>query len=258
MVVELAATEYGSGAPVAILHGLLGSGRNWAGIAQRLAAHHRVIAFDLRNHGASPWAETMTYTEMAEDVGAAMAARGHSRFALIGHSMGGKVAMAAALADPVSVERLVAVDIAPVAYPPAQLAVIQAMRGLDLTGITRRRDADTRLAGVIPDSAERAFLLQNLVLGTGPPRWRANLSVIEAAMPVLADFPDLSPAIYHGPVLFVAGGGSDYLRPEHQAAILALFPRATMARIKDADHWPQAEQPERFLACIVPFLTQPR
>src|SRR5580765_1470930 len=93
MSVRLEAVEYCEGPPLAILHGLFGSGRNWAGVAQRLAAHHRVIAFDLRNHGASPWADTMDYAEMAEDVRAAMRARGHRRFALLGHSMGGMAAM---------------------------------------------------------------------------------------------------------------------------------------------------------------------
>src|SRR5215472_16668290 len=107
MVVPLAARENGEGKPVAILHGLFGSARNWAGIAQRLAARHRVIAFDLRNHGASSSSGTMDYAAMAEDVRTAMAARGHQRFALIGHSMGGKAAMVLALSDPDAVQRLV-------------------------------------------------------------------------------------------------------------------------------------------------------
>ncbi|MGH7093746.1 MAG: alpha/beta fold hydrolase, partial [Stellaceae bacterium] len=119
MSLALAASESGGGPAVAIpavaiLHGLFGSGRNWASIAQRLAAHRRVIAFDLRNHGASPWADTMGYPEMADDVLGALAARGVRRAALIGHSMGGKAAMTAALTAPDTVERLVVVDIAPV------------------------------------------------------------------------------------------------------------------------------------------------
>src|SRR3954469_25342335 len=123
MTVRLAATEYAgaedTGAtPLAILHGLFGSGRNWASIAQRLAAHRRVICFDLRNHGASAWAGGMQYGEMAEDVLAMLDERGYRRAALLGHSMGGKAAMVAALRDPGKVERVGAGESTPGAYAP--------------------------------------------------------------------------------------------------------------------------------------------
>ena len=175
MTVRLAATKYDTqdhpgAVPVAILHGLFGSGRNWASIAQRLAARHPVIAFDLRNHGASAWAGGMQYGEMAEDVLAMLDERGYRRAALLGHSMGGKVAMAAALRDPDMVERLAVVDIAPVAYRPHHLGLVQAMRALDLTGIQRRGEADAALAAAVPDVAERGFLLQNLVFDQGGAR----------------------------------------------------------------------------------------
>jgi esterase len=258
MTVPLAASEYGDGPPVAILHGLFGAGRNWAGIAQKLAAHHRVIVFDLRNHGASPWADTMGYAEMAEDVHAAMASRGHRRYALIGHSMGGKVAMIAALSDP-AVERLVVVDIAPVSYPVPYRAHAQAMRDLDVGVVARRRDADALLAAGVPEAAERAFLLQSLVLGDGPPRWQLNLAALDAALPALAGFPPppgtrYAGSPYRGPALFIAGGKSAYLRPEHEPAIRALFPNAAIARIEGAGHWVHAERPGDFLALVEPFL----
>src|SRR5207237_733619 len=115
------------------------------------------------NHGASPWADTMDYADMAEDVRAALCARGHRRFALLGHSMGGKTAMALALLHGADVERLVVVDIAPVAYQPNHLGYVQAMRALDLGAVKRRTEADIRLAPAVADAAERAFLLQNLV-----------------------------------------------------------------------------------------------
>src|SRR5579863_9803265 len=130
MSVALAATEYGAGRPVAVLHGLFGAARNWATIARRLAERYRVIAFDLRNHGTSPWTDAMDYPAMADDVRAAMRARGHEGFALIGHSMGGKAAMTLALREPDVVERLVVVDIAPVVYPVAFRFHVQAMRSL--------------------------------------------------------------------------------------------------------------------------------
>jgi esterase len=251
----LHATEYGSGPPLAILHGLFGSGRNWASIAKRLAAHHRVIAFDLRNHGASPWAATMAYDEMADDVCASLTALGCNRFALLGHSMGGKVAMLAALRDPEAVERLVVADIAPVAYQPRHLGMIQAMRSLDLAGVRRRAEADARLAQAVPDPAERAFLLQNLVFDGGAMRWRINLEAIERAMPVLVGFPPLpSGTTYKGSTLFIGGGHSDYLRPEHEPQIRRLFPRARIARIAKAGHWLHAETPQAFLDLVEPFL----
>jgi len=256
MVVPLAVVEHGAGPPLAILHGLFGSGRNWASIAQRLATHHRVIAIDLRNHGASPWVDTMGYGEMAEDVLSTMQARGYDRFALLGHSMGGKVAMIAALEHGTAVDRLIVADIAPVAYPLRHLAHLRAMRELDLAAIKHRSDADAALAAAIPDAAERGFLLQNLILENGRVRWRLNLSTIEHEMPRLVGFPAVPAGrTYDGPTLFVAGGLSDYLRPEHEPAIRHLFPHAEIANIDNAGHWLHAEQPAAFLAIVEGFLT---
>ena len=259
MSVRLEAVEYGEGPPLAILHGLFGSGRNWAGVAQRLAAHHRVIALDLRNHGASPWADTMEYAELAEDVRATLRAMGHRRFALLGHSMGGKAAMVLALAHGEEVERLVIVDIAPAAYTPHHLAYVRAMRALDLGAVTRRAEADARLASAVGDAAERGFLLQNLMFPSaaagGEAHWRLNLAAIERAMPDLAGFPALpAGAAYAGPALFVAGARSDYLRPEHEPEIRRLFPNARITRIADVGHWPHVEQPQAFLDIVEPFL----
>jgi esterase len=251
----LEAAEYGAGPPLAILHGLFGSGRNWASIAKRLAERHRVIAFDLRNHGASPRAETMAYAEMAEDVRASLRALGYRRTALLGHSMGGKVAMLAALSDPGSVDRLIVADIAPVAYRPRHLGMVQAMRGLDLAAIGRRAEADAALAASVPDPAERGFLLQNLIFEGGAARWRINLEAIEREMSVLVGFPPLSPGtVYDGPALFIGGGRSDYLRPEHEPEIRRLFPNARIARIPEAGHWLHAETPQAFLDLVEPFL----
>jgi len=258
MTLRLAAVEYGEGPPLAILHGLFGAARNWAEVAQRLAAHHRVIALDLRNHGASPWADAMDYGAMADDVRATLEALGHRRFGLIGHSMGGKAAMVLALLHAEAVARLVVVDIAPLAHPPRHLGYVEAMRALDLAGIERRGTADARLAPAVPDAAERAFLLQNLVLAEGGARWRLNLAAIAQAMPSLAGF-SIFPAgsRYPGPALFVAGGRSDYLRPEHEPAVRRLFPKARIARIAAAGHWLHVEQPQAFLDLVEPFLAAP-
>jgi pimeloyl-ACP methyl ester carboxylesterase len=257
MAVPLVATESGDGKPVAILHGLFGAGRNWTGIARRLAARYRVIAFDLRNHGASGWADTMGYAEMAEDVRVAMLARGHHRYALLGHSMGGKVAMTAALADAAAINRLIVVDIAPVAYAIPYRTYLQAMRRLDLAAVTRRGDADRRLAETVPDRAERGFLLQSLVFADGGPRWQLNLAALESAMPTLAGFPALPPTkTYEGPTLFIAGGKSGYLRPEHEAAVRSRFPNARLTRIDDAGHWVHVERADAFLSLAEAFLAR--
>jgi esterase len=257
MALRLAVSEYGAGAgpPVAILHGLFGSGRNWATIARRLAVRRRILACDLRNHGNSPWAETMGYTEMADDVRATLRALGIGRFALIGHSMGGKAAMMAALRHGAEVERLVVIDIAPVAYPPRHLGYVRAMRALDLAAIRRRSDADAALAPAVPDPAERAFLLQNLVLDNGNARWRLNLVAIERGMPDLSGCPALpAGAAYCGPALFIAGARSDYLLPAHAPAVRRLFPNARVEWISDAGHWLHAERPHAFCDLVAPFL----
>ena len=260
MTIRLAAVEYGADAhrdrPVlAILHGLFGSARNWDAIAKRLSAKRRVLAFDLRNHGASDWAEDMDYKQMADDVRTALQERGHRRYALLGHSMGGKAAMVAALRHPGEVERLVVVDIAPVPYPPHHLGLVRAMRGLDLSRITHRGEADGRLAGAVPDTAERAFLLQNLMFEDGRARWRLNLAAIERDLPALVGFPGITDGTtYPGPALFVAGTGSDYVLPENEPAIRRLFPKADIRRIANAGHWLHAEQPDAFVATVEPFL----
>lgn len=257
MTIELAAAEYGAGPPVLVLHGLFGSGRNWASIAQKLAVSHRVFALDLRNHGASPWAESMGYAEMAEDVRAFATARGLGRLAVIGHSMGGKTAMMLALGNPELVERLVVVDVVPARNPPTLLTYVRAMRALDLGRVRRRADADAPLTEAVPDAAVRAFLLQNLVIEGDRTSWRLNLAAIERGMAELAGFPAVrAGSAYAGPTLFVAGARSDYVRPEHEPTIRRLFPRARIERVAEAGHWVHAERPDAFLAVVAPFLSR--
>jgi esterase len=256
MPVQLAATEYGAGPPIAILHGLFGSGRNWRAIAQQLATRHRVLAFDLRNHGASPWAGGMAYSNMVEDLRASLRLRGIERAAVLGHSMGGKVAMVMALLYPAEVDRLVVVDVAPAPNPPTLLAYVRAMRAADLRGTKRRSEVDAQLAGAVPDGAERAFLLQNLVIGDGVIHWRLDLEAIERGFPQISGFPDLpADTSYQGPTLFVAGARSDYIRCEHEPAIRRLFPQAQITRIEGAGHWVHAEQPQAFLQAVGAFLS---
>ncbi|HXQ50126.1 MAG TPA: alpha/beta fold hydrolase [Stellaceae bacterium] len=253
--IALACQEHGSGPPVLILHGLFGSAQNWTTVARRWAARFHVFALDLRNHGASPWADSMSYPEMAQDVAGFIAARGLGSAAIVGHSMGGKVAMALALAATEIVERLVVVDIAPVAHAPAHQDEIAAMQALDLARIDRRGAADAALKPSIPDDAVRAFLVQNLVAGPAGLRWRINLDVIAAEIAALSGFPDFpAGTAYPGPTLAVRGGRSPYVRDRDLAAFARIFPALRLVTIADAGHWLHAERMDEFLAAVTPFL----
>lgn len=253
-MVALESLEFGSGRPVVILHGLFGSARNWSTIARRLGETRHAIALDLRNHGGSPWTEEMSYPAMAADVRDVVAPFGRS--ALVGHSMGGKTAMAVALLYPGLVERLAVVDIAPVAYSGRQHgAYIRAMREVDLSAVRRRAEVEEALRPGVDDPAIRAFLLQNLAADeSGGMRWRINLDVLGRALPEIMDWPELAGRRYDGPVLVLAGERSDYIRPDHHARIHGYFPAAEIKTVPGAGHWPHAEQPDAFLRLLQPFL----
>jgi len=256
MALELAYDEFGAaGPPILILHGLLGSGRNWTSIAKQLAETHRVFALDLRNHGRSPWADSMSFDEMADDVAAFIAAHDLRPATVIGHSLGGKVVMRLALTRPDLVERLVVVDVAPVAYEHSFAPYIDALRQVDLSEVTRRADAERDLEAAIPDPAVRSFLLQNLVKTDDGFAWRVNLDGLRANMADLMGFPAAREAEYAGPILFLSGGRSDYVEPEHRPLIERLFPQAEHAVIEDAGHWVHAERPTEFLAQLRRFLS---
>lgn len=248
MTVELAYSETGEGPPMVILHGLFGSGRNWASVARQLGDSQRVFTVDLRNHGASPWAETMGYGEMAEDLRAFLARHGLAGATVMGHSMGGKTAMRLALEHGGEVGRLIVVDIAPVAYGGTQRAIVKALRAVDLASAQRRADVDRQLQAAIPEAGLRSFLLHNLVMEDGRLAWRINLAALESNMDSLAGYPeDPAGLTYGGPAHFLSGAASDYIQPAHHGRIRALFPKAEIDSIPDAGHWVHAEQPAVFL-----------
>lgn len=251
--VSLAFREEGSGPPLLILHGLFGSASNWARHARALAADLRVFSVDLRNHGRSPHALPMDYPAMAADLVALLDRLELPAVRLLGHSMGGKVAMTVALAHPERVARLLVVDIAPRRYRGQQAQVLEALQALDLGTVGSRSEADERLAATLPDPGLRAFLLTNLVQQAGSYAWRINLAAITAAIAELEDFP-AGNSRYTGPTRFVAGADSDYLRPADEPAILARFPGAEFHYVTGAGHWVHAEQPAAFLAVAQPFL----
>ena len=238
-----------AGIPLVIAHGLFGSGRNWGVIAKRLANHRRVIALDMRNHGASPWHEDHNYHALAADI-AEVATNLGQPVDLLGHSMGGKAAMVAALSG-APIRRLIVADIAPVGYNHSQQPVIDAMQSLPLDHITSRAEADQALSAHIDDPALRSFLLQSL--NVSERRWRLNLLALSASMDQIIGFPDIS-GCFNAPALFLTGALSDYLRPEHRPIIKALFPKARFAKIPQAGHWLHAEKPHEFEAAVRVFL----
>lgn len=256
MTVDLASQETGDGPPLVILHGLFGQARNWASIAKGLADRRRVIALDLRNHGASPWADDMSYPAMAEDVAAAIEALPEGRAELAGHSMGGKVAMALALTRPELVERLVVADIAPVSYQRGSLLpFVDAMAAVDPSTAGNRKEVDAALEGAVADPGIRQFLLSNLTRGDdGAFRWTLNLAAIRAAMPLLTGWPGVA-GRYDGPTLVLAGAKSDYVSADSEPAIRELFPHAEIQRIPEAGHWIHAEAPRATLDALRRFLT---
>jgi len=205
----LEAGEANGGTPLLVIHGLFGSARNWQTLAKRFAEQRHVYALDLRNHGGSPWADSMSYPEMADDVLRFLDDRGFPRAAVVGHSMGGKTAMTLALKHPDRVERLVVADIAPVAYTHTHAPFVAAMKRANLEGCTRRSEVEAQLADAVPEAPLRSFLLQNLVMEQGKFHWRINLDAIGSSMADLIGFPDLGEARYTGPTLFIGGTRSD-------------------------------------------------
>ena len=258
MALTLAYKEFGAGSPIVVLHGLFGSARNWQAIAKRLAAHHHVYTLDLRNHGASPWADSMSYHDMAEDVAEFVEAHALAPASVLGHSMGGKVAMALALSQPALVRKLVVADIAPVAYAHSFLPYVQAMQELNLAGIARRDEADAALSEQVPDATTRMLLLQNLILHDRHFDWRINLPALAGAANELLGFPQVSNHRFQGPTLFVHGERSAYVTPAHYALIQQLFPQAEIVAIAEAGHWLHVDQPARFLEAVQGFFRSDR
>src|SRR3954454_6096797 len=269
---RLASRTVGEAGPrVVFVHGLFGQGKNWTTIAKGLADSHRVTLLDLPNHGHSPWTDRVDYVDMVELVATELEQFGEP-VTLVGHSMGGKVAMQLALRRPELLRALVVVDIAPVEYPlqggrtddedeeaSPFGAYIDAMRAMDLEALTNRDDADQALRTAVPSRMVRSFLLQSLVReGTGPNgswRWRLNLDLLDRDLGELRGFPPPPPgASFDRPVLWIAGANSTYVLPEDRPHMDALFPSTRLVRIKNAGHWVHSEQPGTFLATLRRFL----
>ncbi len=248
---------------VAFCHGLFGQGRNWTTIARRLGDDCTCALIDMPNHGRSDWTDDVGYPAMADRLATFLRAGAARPWILVGHSMGGKVAMAAALRHPELVERLCVVDVAPVDYRGGTAfgRYVAGMRSMDLTALRSRTDAEERLEEAVEDPTVRGFLLQNLRRGPGPAgapgtgwHWQMNLDLLGDRLDVLSGWPDLGAVSYPGPTLWISGADSDYVRAEHEPAMRALFPQLRRVTIKNAGHWVHADEPGVFLDVLRRFL----
>ncbi len=237
--------------PMLLLHGMLGSARNWQTTGRDLARDHHVFALEARNHGRSPHADEMNYPVMVDDILAWMDAHDMRSATLVGHSMGGKTAMLLACRHPGRVSRLVVVDIAPRNYRwEAHRAEFAAMNELDLTSLQSRQEAEMRFEARVQDFVMRKFLATNLERSDDGWRWMINLPALTSALSDL-EKDSLQPGDrFDGPTLFIAGGRSQYIQPEDHALIRAHFPNARIEIIADSGHNPHMDKREEFVRLV--------
>lgn len=254
--VELSFRRFGNaGPPLVILHGLFGAGRNWYSLAQKLSDDYQILVPDLRGHGDSPSVQPLDYPHMAADVVALLDREGLREAHFLGHSMGGKAAMTVALNCPQRVSKLVVVDIAPVHYSHSFEHVIEALKSMPLERIRSRKEAGEWLSQRIENPAVSQFLLQNLVAENEHYHWRIDLDFLAQALPTLVSFPlGKGNRPFDGPTLFIAGGLSQYIKPQYHQAIRALFPNACIQTIEHAGHWVHIDQPQAFESVVRCFL----
>ncbi|CAI3799344.1 alpha/beta fold hydrolase [Rheinheimera sp. MM224] len=243
----------GQGQAIVLIHGLFGSYENLGVIARALAGQWQVVNLDMRNHGRSDWHDSMSYALMAEDVKDTLDHLGLEQVILLGHSMGGKIAMEFALRYPERVNKLILADISPVQNRPRHLEILSALDGIDLNNLQSRQQADQQLALSITETGVRQFLLKSLHKEDDHFRWRFNIKALIANYQQLLEAPP-SKGPYTGPTLFIKGAESDYLLPEHQSLIQQLFPPSKAKVIMGTGHWLHAEKPVAFTKIVTDFL----
>jgi esterase len=248
--------HFGSGEPVIILHGLFGLSDNWVTHGKRLAEKFSVYLPDLRNHGHSPHSPTFNYPAMADDLHEFIDEHKLQNPVIIGHSMGGKVAMWFALEYPELVSKLIIVDISPVKYPDrdAHFDIISTMMSIDFDAVHSREEVSNLLSLTIPNKTTRLFILKNLYRKTRNNfDWRLNLSAISNNMDHVFAGIDVD-SVYEKPVLFIKGGRSDYILSSHEPIIKKYFPNSEIETIEHVGHWVHAEAPEEICSIFSRFL----
>lgn len=243
--------EAGEGPPLVLIHGLFGSLENLGGLARPLSERFKVYSIDLPNHGRSPHGTGTTIASMAAQLGDWLETQGLGSCLLLGHSLGGKVAMELALSAPDKVERLLVLDIAPSAYTSRHQSVFNGLRAIQPDRLATRAEAEQILSEHVPEAGVRSFLLKNLVKADSGFQWRMNLLELASAYPEL--IAENRAGTFGGPTLFVKGGRSDYLQEEHRADVLGRFPYAQFKVVADAGHWLHAEKPGIVAALAMRF-----
>ncbi len=250
---NLAGSSYGNGPLLICLHGLFGSGDNLRAIGRDFERRYTVTYPDLPNHGASPHTDGFSYRMMSESVVRLIDSAGGGAAVLVGHSMGGKVAMRIALDHPRSVRALAVLDMAPRTYDPSHREIMDAMLALPLQEIRSRAEADRMLARSIPLQPVRSFLLKNLVRDDEGYRWRLNLPLLRRDYERVLGWDGTG--TYEGPVLFVGGSRSTYVKPERDGRLISsYFPRADIRMVAGAGHWIHSERPAEVRALLSRFL----
>lgn len=238
-----------------VIHGLFGSLSNLSGVSSALQDYHQVISVDLRNHGLSPHSPNMSYLEMASDIFELANHLNIENFSIIGHSMGGKVAMTCALLHPERVNKLVIVDIAPVAYENKHQDVFMGLQALACQPIDSRKKADFLLSEYISSTETRQFLLKSLFKNGKNYQLRFNLAAIKENYSAIRGWVEID-TVFNKETLFIKGADSDYILPEHETKILRIFPKAKAKVIPNTGHWLHAEKANTFNRLVTQFFSQ--
>lgn len=248
----------GDGVPLIILHGFLGSSDNWRAMSKRFATHFKVYCLDLRNHGASPHHPAMSYPAMAEDLREFFASEKIDHAHLIGHSMGGKIAMQFALDESHSVKRLVVIDIAPRAYPPTHRPLLAALKALELATCNSYGDVDRVLEREIRDNQVRQFVIKNLSRGADASlHWRIGLDEIISNYDALTEAVNADRAVATR-TCFIRAGRTNFIGDADIPRIRQLFPNAEIVTVTDAGHWVHIDAADRFYQTVTGFLSGDR
>lgn len=253
---ELFFREFGSGPAVIILHGLFGQSDNWVTIGRKIADQFHVYIPDLRNHGQSPHASIHSFTAMVDDLNEFIEKHAIEEPIIIGHSMGGKLAMSYALENPGSVKKLVVIDISPREYPERSIhtQVISQMLEIDLEVFKTRQEVELQLKNKLTDERVRMFILKNLYFKLhGKLAWRLNLPVINQSINNLFEGIHNN-SHFRKPSLFIRGGKSDYITDIDIPLIMNLFPKADIKTIPHATHWVHADAPNELCYLLSAFL----